>query len=115
MEDETKPRRRFQFSLTTLITCITVFAVVSAVSVAAPVREKHMFHVILNYNDLGGVFQEQYVSRRATGLEIAGRMMLWGPVAVAAVLSMLWAVNRRRSRSPLRKVTTPCPPPAGST
>ena len=41
---------------------------------------------------------QKAVLRPPTSREIVGRMALWGPLAIAAALGVLWTVRRLKSR-----------------
>jgi hypothetical protein len=88
------PIMRFQFSLATLLVCMTVLAVVAALSVGVP------FYMTTwipdrSFGDSGGFFE---ISYPITGWEIARRFVLWGTPATAATLGTLWAIRRLKSR-----------------
>jgi hypothetical protein len=78
---------RFQFSLTTLLVCMTVLAMVAAISVAVPVHE----HVVASptgppFDAVFGEFDWQ----RPPGLdEVLHRSILFGTPAVLVMLTAL--------------------------
>ena len=100
------PIMRFQFSLATLLVCMTVLAVVCALAVAVPVRQS--FYFPDTENEGGplpiGFFRQpiktiEYIyPRPPTAIDISWRVAVWGTPAVAATLGTLWAIRRLKSR-----------------
>jgi len=91
---------RFQFSLATLLVCMTVLAVVCAASLALLVFEWLPSELAkttkLTNGDTLGVF---YRLRRApNNIDVAWRMALWDTPAIAATLAALWSIRRLKSR-----------------
>ena len=88
------PIMRFQFSLATLLVCMTVLAVVAAISTAMPVHQiVHSYATDEWSMGLTGEFDRQpFVS------EITFRLAWAGPLALAATLAALWSIRRLKSR-----------------
>ena len=87
---------KLQFSLATLLVCVTVLAVVCAVSAAIPIHERREIATSTpRYGTTEGLIN---LYRRPTTGEIALRIGLWGTPAIAATLGVLWAVRRLKSR-----------------
>src|SRR5262245_30179473 len=80
---------RLQFSLATLLVCITVLAVVCAVCVKVTVRDFGPTHI-----GTYGAQMYNVIDRPPTASEIAQRLALWGPASIAATLGVLW-IGRR--------------------
>jgi hypothetical protein len=93
---------RFQFSLATLLVCMTVLAVVCAVSVTLPVQQKVRDWVDPpRYSAVGKMSQERHTVYRwrSPSIEnITWRVIVWGPLAFAATLAMLWTIRCLKSR-----------------
>ena len=95
-------RMKLQFSLATLLVCMTVLAVVAAISARMPVWE--LLAEWLNpprFAPGGTVYQainRSYWERPPHGAEIVLRLAIWGPVAIAATLGVLWTIRRLKSR-----------------
>jgi hypothetical protein len=80
---------KLQFSLATLLICMTVLAVVAAIGTAFQVH----------YRTLGMMTGFIYEwSGPPSASELVWRIILWGPVAIAATLGVLWAIRRLKSR-----------------
>jgi hypothetical protein len=85
---------RFQFSLATLLICVTVLAVVAGISIAVPVRD------LPDPNVMPGISQADSVvelPRRPSPVEVLERVLTWGIPALAATLGVLWIVRWRRA------------------
>jgi hypothetical protein len=97
---------KLQFSLATLLVCMTVLAVVCAVAAVIPVYEETVGKPVVTVETLphGGkrtiVSQEYSVCHRATLPNIAMRVALWGTPALAAALILL-AIGRRENGPPV--------------
>ena len=89
---------KFQFSLATLLICMTVLAVVCAICVKVDVVEQ----VAPQPGTLRAKFKNamQTVVRHPTAPEVAWRMAMWGTPAIAATLAVLWIVRRVKSHAP---------------
>ena len=107
---------KMQFSLATLLVCITVLASVSVIA-TRPVHEEHWkmpppvtTHVFLTGPD-GVVIDDTYpepkvdwnslkftVTRAPTWSEMARRLAWVGPLAIALLVTVLWATRRLKSR-----------------
>jgi hypothetical protein len=95
---------KLQFSLATLLVCMTVLGVVTAISVALPVHQlvKANESAQIGFHNGKPVFAfwdtDHALVRSATGIDIAWRLALWGPLAVGSILGVLWAIRRLKSR-----------------
>src|SRR5262245_35888317 len=90
---------RFQFSLATLLVCITVLAVVSAVCVKVRVADPTYLivageRVYIPPGKLLAAGEASILYRSPTAPEIAWRLALCGPASVAATLGVL-CIGRR--------------------
>jgi hypothetical protein len=103
---------KLQFSLATLLVCMTALAVVCALSISIPVNENPPSRL---YRDGKGSIREESVNRtipvptdwkeieqrltrNPNGRDVAWRMAVWGPLAIAATLGVLWTVRRLKPR-----------------
>src|SRR5262249_30243724 len=101
---------KLQFSLATLLVCITVQAVVAAICAQIRVTDTSEIIRQLRLAPSGTRFTQfdvpiELVRRPPTIGEIALRLGFWGPVSAVATLSVVWIVRRLRRRtcpSPLR-------------
>jgi hypothetical protein len=86
---------KLQFSLATLLVCVTVLAVVIAISVQMPVTYKPNIA-----NSYVGPYSTSAIelNRSPKPSEIEARIAIWGIPSVAATLAMLWAIRRLKSR-----------------
>ena len=93
---------KLEFSLATLLVCMTVLAVVAAIAALMPVRESRVsgMRVILPQNGATGVMfnDEGVFNRPPTGEDIVARNTIFAPPAIAAPLGVLWAIRRLKSR-----------------
>ncbi len=86
---------KLQFSLATLLVCMTALAVASYLSVRLEVLET-MHFISSDTSVYEGHWEPIY--RKPMAREIAWRMAWAGPLAIAATLSLLWAIRRLKSR-----------------
>src|SRR5262245_46999711 len=94
---------KVQFSLATLLIITTVLAIVCAVCVALPVRaELYRSLELINppkgeveIRTEGRLVVYEY-HRPPTASEIAIRLSIFGPLAIAAVLLTQWALRKMR-------------------
>jgi hypothetical protein len=86
---------KFQFSLSTLLICITMLALVCALCVK--IRVEKEFDLELKSEHV--VITHHLMKYRAPpdGSDIARRLALWGPLAVAGTLACLWGIRKSRS------------------
>jgi hypothetical protein len=102
------PIMRFQFSLATLLVCMTVLAVVCGLAAIIPVHEPFPLGLEKNYAGKLIVIWEGdgYLSRRPIANEITWRIATWGSESVTAALIMLAVVgiskSRRHAESPVK-------------
>ena len=91
---------RFQFSLATLLVCMTVMAVVCGLAAIIPIHEPLPARLEKNYAGKLIVIWEGdgYLSRRPLGNEITWRIVAWGSETVAAALIVLAVVGTLKSR-----------------
>ena len=92
-----------QFSLATLLVCMTVLTVVAAASMRVPVYEKTQelipgLGLPSNPTSIHQSIVIVYDKHPATGIDIGLRMAIWGPLAIAATLGVLWTIRRLKSR-----------------
>ena len=79
---------KLQFSLATLLVCVTVLAVVAAVAAKVPVQASG-----LEISWYDGTYD-----RPPNAAELASRLAWSWPLALAATLGVLWAIRRLKSR-----------------
>jgi hypothetical protein len=77
---------KLQFSLATLLVCVTVLAVVCAMKPIVVVEDKPISAVA------------EPTQRPPFPSEIAGRMAAWRPLSIAITLGGLWIIRRLKSR-----------------
>ena len=82
---------KLQFSLATLLICMTVLAVVCAISIKIPA-----INMVIDPDPFSSGFVP--FSRPPTLSEIAIRLAVWGPTTIAATLGVLWTFRRLKSR-----------------
>ena len=80
---------KLQFSLATLLVCMTVLAVVTAICAMKPI-------VVVEDKPISAVAEP--IQRPPSLSETAGRMAAWGPLSMAVTLAALWAIRRLKSR-----------------
>jgi hypothetical protein len=78
---------KLQFSLATLLVCLTVFSVVAGICASRPVDQ---FAV--------GTIMDQEPMRTPNVREVFWRMAYWEPPILAATLGVLWTIRRLKSR-----------------
>lgn len=79
---------KLQFSLATLLVCVTALAVVGGIAVEVPVRR------IFCYEPVAGPGPTEFIDYKPpTASEIAQRLELWWPASIAVTLGVLWAVR----------------------
>jgi hypothetical protein len=102
---------KLQFSLATLLVCMTVLAVVCAACISIPVNENLQSRL---YRDGHRIVEESVnraipvppswkeieicQTRAPNGEDMAWRLALWGPAAIAVTLGVLWAIRHLKSR-----------------
>ena len=94
---------KLQFSLATLLVCMTVLAVVCAAAVTIPVHEPRPVKVPRTITDSQGylrfIFETHIIEWRiVTAADVVRRFFVWGPASIAATLATLWAISRLKSR-----------------
>ncbi len=82
---------KLQFSLATLLVCVTVLAVTFAICKQVPVFIKDPFGPPLTNTDYSQYFPPSMET-------IAWRFAWAGPLAIAGTLAVLWAIRRLKSR-----------------
>jgi ABC-type Fe3+ transport system permease subunit len=85
---------KLQFSLATLLVCMTVLVIVAAVAVAVRVQEPALLQFFRN----DGFEWQPFVECSPTNLEIALRMLGWGTPGLVVTVGLLWLVRRLKSR-----------------
>ena len=87
---------KLQFSLATLLVCMTVLAIVCTVCAKINVVEQVEPELgTLRFRLRNAVVT---VVRQPTASEAAWRVALWGPPAVVGTLAIFWAIRRLKSR-----------------
>ena len=93
---------KLQFSLATLLICMTVLAVVCAVSLTLPVYETTRVGLVPPWFSPDGISQPKltesiYDEHQPTGSDVIRRLAIWWPPALATALGVLWIVRRLKS------------------
>jgi hypothetical protein len=86
---------KLQFSLATLLVCMTVLAVVCASAVIDPVYERTILRSHGGMNDVPSV---QEVGHLPNPSEIAWRLAISVPLSMAITLAVLWLIRQLKSR-----------------
>ena len=91
---------KLQFSLATLLVCMTVLAVVCALCIVIPVHE---LSPATGWDVAGGKMTNATMSIdetsfRPTASEVQWRLAIWGPLAIVATLAGFWIVHRLKSQ-----------------
>jgi len=86
---------KLQFSLATLLVCVTVLAVVCWFSMMIPVKGEAL---VSSGPDPFGIEVMFPYSRMPQFADIAVRLALWGPLAIAATLGVQSTIRRLKSR-----------------
>jgi hypothetical protein len=98
---------KLQFSLATLLVCVTVLAVVCGVSINLPVyTHRTRMTTTVFYKDgkpdygnqINSAPETVTESLPPTGPEIVRRIAWAGPLSIAATLAVLWSIRRLKSR-----------------
>jgi uncharacterized membrane protein len=88
-----KMKLKLQFSLATLLVCVTVMAVVCGVCLQIPVMKPHHFTIagqpMYLLTDSG-----EYANQPPTTSEIVQRLAIWVPTSIAATLAVQWSIGR---------------------
>ncbi len=85
---------KLQFSLATLLVCLTVLAVVCGVAAVLPV---YFTTRVTNFS-VPEAPTMTTDSRSPSATDIAWRLAWAGPIAIAATLATLWTIRRLKSR-----------------
>jgi hypothetical protein len=92
---------KLQFSLATLLVCMTVLAVVIAIAVAMPVYQVESSYDASEMRGGTPVLVRRtiaYEVRKPTAEDIILRLMWAAPSSIAATLGVRWAIRRLKSR-----------------
>jgi hypothetical protein len=99
---------KLQFSLATLLVCVTVLAVVCAAAVRLPVYETLSTNrrvpadingIPIENSGSGDIFSWVIAdSHPPTAQSIVRRLALWGPSALAVTFYAFWLIRRLKSR-----------------
>ena len=94
---------KLQFSLATLLVCVTVLAVVCGLAVAIPVHDPKLVQEPGSIQGSDGylhtVLLTHFVKRHtATASDVIWRCFVWGPASLAMTVSALWLIRRLKSR-----------------
>jgi hypothetical protein len=94
---------KLQFSLATLLVCMTVLAVACAVAVSVPVYEKSFVRISGSYPNFGGgsatAFETVDTDRHPPTAKPVVRRLSWSaPLALTVTLGVLWIIRRLKSR-----------------
>lgn len=93
---------KLQFSLATLLVCVTVLAVVCAIAVTIPAHElvKAGTPGITAFFNGRPVYEtynsDRICPRLLTGWDIVTRVVLWGTPTIFVTLAALWLIRRLR-------------------
>jgi hypothetical protein len=86
---------KLQFSLATLLVCVTVLGVVCALCVQLPVHKSVSGET---YFFVKAVYDRGEISLPPTNREIAWRLAWSAPLSIVGTLAGLWIVRRLKSR-----------------
>jgi hypothetical protein len=92
---------KLQFSLATLLVCLTVPAVVCALAVEIDVAETRINFTagsIMRPTDSWEHQRIAIIHRPPTALEMIERIFMWGIPALITTLAVLWSIRRLKSR-----------------
>ena len=90
---------KLQFSLATLLVCVTAFAVVAALCNTIKVHHDGIYKIPENVAIYGEDFEIiQPCDLPPKRHEVTRRMAIWEPVGVATSLAAIWAFHRVKSR-----------------
>jgi len=93
---------RFQFSLATLLVCMTVLAVVATACTRLPVADSQIVQTSRGLDwgflSIAPTVENRNFSRPPVASEAALRMAWAGPLSIAATLAVLWSIHRLKSR-----------------
>lgn len=98
---------KLQFSLATLLVCVTVQAMVAAACTRLPVADSQRVQTSRGLDwgflSIALTWEIRDFTRPPIASEAAVRMAWAGPLAVAITLSALWLIRRRRqpNRAPV--------------
>jgi hypothetical protein len=89
---------KLQFSLATLLVCVTVLAVVAGLCASVKVRQDAV--IVENHLGQTAIYDEASpeISQLPNETKFARRVSLWVPASVAATLGVLWTMGVRRER-----------------
>jgi hypothetical protein len=87
-----------QFSLATLLICVTVLAIVAGMSTVIPVT--HVVNVSYEAGPVAPTLlpDKVYEHYRPEARDIAWRLALWWPISIAGTLAVRWIVRRLRGQ-----------------
>jgi hypothetical protein len=94
---------KLQFSLATLLVCVTISAVLCTILAAIPACDSIGLvpqSVALTQGSMNFEFftHQSFNWHKATAAEIALRLAWAAPLSLAATLAILWAIRRLKSR-----------------
>jgi len=88
---------KLQFSLATMLVCVTMLAGDLALATAIPVKETIFICFTPDANPRPGDDKQTY-SRPPTDGEIVSRLLIVLPLSIAPPLCALWLIRRLKSR-----------------
>ena len=88
---------KLQFSLATLLACMTVLAVVAGVCEMVPVKNPDYGIVPSVGSKFPYMWIEPEIERKPTTNDFVNRFALWGPATVLFTLAALWLICRQKS------------------
>jgi hypothetical protein len=89
---------KLQFSLATLLVCVTVFSVVAVICATRSVPEYDDPIVSLPGGGIMFLHREPVRWRQPSGWVIWNRLITWEPPIILAMLGIFWSVRRLKSR-----------------
>ena len=99
---------KLQFSLATLLVCMTVLAVTCAIAALIPKHTEIQFtviHDVFSNGRMRGIPEERTAISDGppSVIDIGGRFAVWGPCSIAATFVALWTIRRLKSRATLSR------------
>ena len=87
---------KLQFSLATLLVCVTVLAVVCSIAGRIKVHQPAVTRsIVVSGSNISGTFRPAR-DRPPITSEVAERVALWGIPSIATTLAILWLIRRLR-------------------
>jgi hypothetical protein len=89
---------KLQFSLATVLICVTVLAIVAGLSRLVPTHLHGPILVGLDASHWNALWTKLPPDVEPKSDDVVIRILVWGPLTIAAKLAVLWAIRRLKSR-----------------